>query len=212
MRHAEPLLPDRSKRFVGRSDPPLSAAGFEQARRLAGRLRHVRFDAVYSSDLRRALVTAEIIAEAQTGGGEAPRVVRDPRLREIDAGLWEWLTFEEAAARYPQAHAEREGDLIGYRFPGGESYRDLRERVLPAFWEIAALGGADVLIIGHLGVNRVVLCECLGLPLEEAFSIRQDYACVNVVRVEGPAGGAPWIAVLAVNAEGPDAGGLSARR
>lgn len=105
----------------------------------------------------------------------AQRVNIDPRLREIDAGRWEWLTAEEAAARFPADYKERERDLVGFRFPGGESFRDLRERVVPAFVDIVDRGGANILIVAHLGVNRVLLCEFLGLPLEELFSIKQAY-------------------------------------
>jgi len=139
-------------------------------------------------------MTAEIVAGDKTspprgdrrdGTGTDPhgalRVQTDPRLREIDAGLWEWLTFEEAATRFPEQYAERERDLVGYRFPGGESFRDLRERVVPAFLEIVDSGGANILVVAHLGVNRVLLCEFLGLPLEELFSIKQEYGGLSLI-------------------------------
>jgi alpha-ribazole phosphatase len=215
VRHTKPLLPDDRKRFVGRSDPPLSATGFEQAHRLAEQLRPIRFDSIHSSDLQRCLTTAEIIAngaeavdppyehgDAQARPGVALRVRPDARLREIGAGLWEWLTFEEAAARYPEEYAERERDLIGYRFPAGESFRDLRERVVPAFLEIVDEGGPNVLVVAHLGVNRVLLCEFLGLPLESVFSIKQDYGCVNLIKVSTLPDGTRRVEVLATDLAG----------
>jgi broad specificity phosphatase PhoE len=186
IRHTEPTVPDDRPRFLGQADPPLSASGMEHARRLADYLRDVPFDAVYSSDLERSMTMAALIA----GPGSVP-IRPDRRLREINTGLWEGLTFEEVQSRYPLEYGERERDLVGYRFPGGESFCDLLERVVPAFLEIlddsfergGREGGGTVLVSGHRGVNRVVLCEALGLPLERLFSIKQDYGCANVIRV-----------------------------
>jgi alpha-ribazole phosphatase len=179
-------VPDDRPRFLGQADPPLSASGREHARSLAEVLRDVSFDAVYGSDLKRSVTMAQLIA-----GPSSVPIRPDRRLREIDTGLWEGLTFEEVRSRYPLEYGERERDLIGYRFPGGESFRDLRERVIPVFLEIldespgrgGREGGGTVLVSGHRGVNRVVLCEALGLPLERLFSIKQDYGWANVIRV-----------------------------
>lgn len=205
VRHAEPAVPP-GRRFLGQADPPLGPKGEEQARRLADRLARLlaeggtgdstgtgapgiprtpgatRFDAVYTSDLRRCLQTAEIVV----GSSEVP-VFPLPRLREIDTGLWEDLTFEEAARRYPAEYAAREKDLIGYPFPGGESFRDLQARVVPAFLDLVAeslaAGRRTLLLVGHRGPNRVLLCHLLGLPLEALFSIGQDYCALTILEI-----------------------------
>lgn len=176
---------DSRPRLIGQADPPLSALGAEQAKQLANRLGVTRFDALYSSDLKRCRMTTEILS--RTIGVD---LRLDPRLREIDTGLWEGLAFEEVRERYPREYAEREQDLVGYRFPGGESFRDLRQRVVPAFFEIADRGGETILVCAHKGVNRVLLCELLGLPLTELFSLRQDYGCVNLVEISRSPSGA----------------------
>jgi alpha-ribazole phosphatase len=185
VRHTQPALPDERWRFVGRSDPPLSPLGIEQARRLAASLSAARFDHLYSSDLQRCLLTAEIIAGAAArpaGKGGVP-VLPDARLREIDAGLWEGLTREEAAERYPAEYEARERDPVHCRFPGGESFDQVRDRVVPAFFELAARGGEKILMVTHKGVIRVLLCEALGLPIDRLFSLRQDYGSVNVLEL-----------------------------
>jgi broad specificity phosphatase PhoE len=148
-------------------------------------LREVRFDTAHSSDLRRCLETAGIIASAGARPVEAKgalRICAHEELREIDAGLWEGLTFEEARERYPREWAERERDLVGYRFPGGESFRGLRGRVLPVFARIAKGGGKNVLVVTHRGPMRVILCESLGLPLERVFSLAVDYGSVEILK------------------------------
>lgn len=127
------------------------------------------------------------------------QVQPDIHLREIDTGRWEGLSSEEAKERYPEKYAERERDLVGYRFPGGESYRDLSEEVIPVFERILDAATGDILVVAHKGVNRVILAHCLDLPLGELFSIPQDYGRVSLIRASvGPDGNrrfevtAPW--------------------
>ena len=91
---------NREGRWQGWADPPLNETGREQARALREQLRETPFDAVYSSDLRRAHETAEIVA--------APHgvpVIADEGLREIDVGSWSGLTRAEQEARFPGASA-----------------------------------------------------------------------------------------------------------
>jgi broad specificity phosphatase PhoE len=178
LRHARPVLPDDQKRYLGHSDPPLSAEGLEQARALADSLWFVPFTSAYSSDLRRARRTAEMIL-----AGIGLPVHVDVHLREIDAGRWEGLTAEEARERSPQEADERDQRPIDFRFPGGESYRDLSDEVVPVFERILSEATGDVLVVAHKGVNRVILCHCLGWPLEKLYEIPQDYGCVNTVSV-----------------------------
>ncbi len=201
MRHTEPASAEGQWRFLGRADPQLSPAGVEHAHRLARALGPVHFDSIYSSDLTRCLQTAQIIA----GSGGPPHAERDvpvqpdARFREIDVGLWEGLTRAEAAERYPKEYERRERDVVASPFPGGESFADVRERALPAFYDMVAHSGDSVLIVAHKGVNRVLLCEFLGLPLDQLFSLRQDYGCVNIVRASRHADGP-----LSIEAVEPD--------
>lgn len=158
-----------------------SAAAAESAES-AGSPSAARFDVAYSSDLRRCLQTAEILV-----GSTGTPLIPLPRLREIDTGLWQNLTFAEAARLHPAEYAARERDVIGYRFPGGESFRDLQARVVPVFLELVnesfAAGRENLLVVGHKGPNRVLLCHLLGLPLEVLFSIEQDYCALTILEI-----------------------------
>jgi alpha-ribazole phosphatase len=191
IRHTEPVLPDDEPRFLGQSDQPLSTFGHEHAYLLAERLGHVPFDAVYSSDLKRCLMTAEILAAAR---GIGVRV--DERFREIDTGLWSGLSFKEARKLYPREYAERERDLVGCRFPGGESFRDVRDRVVPAFMEIVDGVEECVLVCSHKGTNRVLLSEFQGLPPAGLFSIQQEYGCVYLIKAVQTPSGKPYIEAI----------------
>jgi broad specificity phosphatase PhoE len=196
-RHAESSA-QTDRRFVGQADPPLNAVGREQAKALAHTLMGLTggacFDAVHSSDLLRCLQTAQIIAAECRGS-----VRTHTWLREIDVGLWEGLTWDEARRGYPAKHARREKDLVGEPFPRGESFGDLRARVMPAFLrlldEALAAGTRRMLVVGHKGVNRVILAYSLGLPLDDLFTVEQEYCAVTVLRVTSDAGGGRRVTV-----------------
>lgn len=189
VRHAEPLLPDHVWRFIGaRSNPPLSPDGIAQAQELTARFEHVRLSVVWSSGLARSLQTAEIAAGLPAG---AIRI--EPRLREVDLGLWDGLSGPEIQERYPREYAERESDLVEFRFPEGESFRELQKRAVAGFTDLVKTSlqaGADhTLAVAHKSANRVILCHFLGLPLHQMFTIKQEYCAVTVLRAALDDGG-----------------------
>jgi broad specificity phosphatase PhoE len=140
---------NREGRWQGWADPPLNDTGRAQARQLAEELRAVPFDAVYSSDLRRAHETAVILAEPH-----AVPVVTDAGLREIDVGSWSGLTRREIAERFPD----------GTR-PDGESHEEHGARVRAAVVRIArAHLGARILVVGHGGTIRAIHDVISDLP------------------------------------------------
>jgi probable phosphoglycerate mutase len=173
------LLSDHAEDcFLGAADAPMSPAGEAQIRELTDRLRpRVTLDAIYCSDLSRSRRTAELLA-----CGSAIPIRVSPALREIDMGDWQGLSRREVAQRLPDEYAARGRDIVNFRPPGGESFADLAARVLP-WWRGVIDGGEPqvVAIGGHAGVNRVVLCHLLGMPLANLFRIAQRPACVNVV-------------------------------
>jgi broad specificity phosphatase PhoE len=177
MRHAE--ADTNGKRFVGQWDVPLTPRGVAQAREWAERLSAVAFTAVFSSDLKRAADTAAILAGARTVEAVAT-------LREIRLGRWEGRLMSDVRRRNPQAWEERGRRIDVFRPPGGESFADLRNRVVPAFEHLIDHVSEPVLIVSHAGVNRVLLCHLLGMPLAHLFRLGQDVAALNLIdRKEG---------------------------
>jgi probable phosphoglycerate mutase len=125
---------NRDRRWQGHADPPLNDAGRAQAQELAGSLGGEGLEAIYSSDLRRAYETAEIV-----GAALGLPVTSDPDLREIDVGSWSGLT-----------RAQLEG-----RIWDGETREAHAERVLRAARRIARLHpDGRVLIVTHGGSLR----------------------------------------------------------
>jgi probable phosphoglycerate mutase len=132
---------NRVGRWQGWADPPLNELGRAQARDLAAQLADVPFDAVYSSDLRRAQETAVIVAAPHGVPVEV-----DPELREIDVGSWSGLTKDEIRDRFPD----------GSR-PDGETHEQHSARVRDAVIRIARANiGRTILLVSHGGTFRAV--------------------------------------------------------
>jgi len=179
LRHGA-LAADSARHFVGQIDLPLAVEGVRQARALARALGACAIDAIYCSDLLRARQTAEIIARKT----HAPVEVAH-ELREIALGDWEGLSRREIAERFPAEFAARGRDFENYRPPGGESFATCRQRALAAWEEIIHCGSERLVVVGHAGVNRLLLCDLLGMPSAKLFHLGQDYGCVNIVEIDG---------------------------
>jgi probable phosphoglycerate mutase len=179
---------NRAQRYQGQRDIPLNALGREQAvgngRTLAGALgqKAAALDYV-SSPLSRA---QETMALMRTEIGLPPEDYRiDDRLREIHYGHWEGELWAELAAKDPQGFAAREADRWGWRPTGGESYRDLSERVAEWLGEIER----DMVVAAHGGVMRVLRGLSLGLAPAAIFAL--DVPQDKVLVVE--AGRTRWL-------------------
>ena len=140
--------------WQGHGDAGLSELGFEQAAAAAARLESERFDRVVSSDLHRAMQTAEALGRP---------VETDAAFREVDLGRWEGLTRDQVHARWPEEVAAlRAGADIAVG--GGESWGELEVRVrggLEALVE-ATPAGSNILLVAHGGVGITLFASLLG--------------------------------------------------
>ena len=178
VRHAETDW-NKEKRYQGGKDIPLSNTGIEQARQLARRLKKVKFDVVYSSPLQRARQTAELLSR-----DNSPPIILEPAFREISHGLWEGLRVDEIMERFPKEFRLWKEKPHQVKMPQGESLHDLWKRVVPRFLELVAqTQGERILIIGHGGVNRVILMYCLKMELKDYWKLIQNSTCVNLIEM-----------------------------
>ncbi len=176
MRHGE-VQNSGEKRFNGHIDIDITDKGVDQMHRLAELLAKERVSVVYSSDLIRSVRGARIISERI--GLEFKAM---PELRERSVGAWEGLTAEEIGKRFPEEYAAWRADLLGYRPQGGESVHDVRERVLPVYRGIVAgHQGAEIAMLLHGGVNRIVLADAVGLDLRFLFRMEQSFGAMNII-------------------------------
>jgi broad specificity phosphatase PhoE len=153
------------KRAQGQADIALTDVGKRQAQHLVRVLEDYEFDAVYSSDLSRAVDTARPLAEARDLDVEL-----DPNLREIDQGEWTGLTTDEIRERWP----DRWGPARHYSArPGGESPDEVRERGLDAMRRIVEKHPEGcVVLVSHGGTIRWILAEAMGYDDRESAGLR----------------------------------------
>jgi alpha-ribazole phosphatase len=164
-------------RAYGALDVPLSARGVRQAEQLASSLEALPLEAVYSSPLRRALETAGPVARRH---GLEP--IATEALRELDFGEVEGLLYEEVEANRPELFSSWMREPTRTTFPGGESFADLRARVLPAVEQIrTAHAGRAVAVVSHGGVIRTILADALALAEDAVFRLDQSCGGVSVV-------------------------------
>lgn len=164
------------KRFIGQIDLPMNEQGIDQAKRLRQELSCVRLSQIFCSDLQRCRQTAEIIASKHN---LEPTIC--PELREIHLGDWEGRYFEEIRRRFPAEFIQRGKDIANFCPPGGESFSMCSQRVLAKLTELLEKTTGNILVVGHAGVNRLILCHVLGMPMENIFRISQDYGCLNLI-------------------------------
>ncbi len=164
-------------RYNGQTDVALTDLGVEQYHCLKERLADRPLSACYTSDLIRCVTGAEIIC-----GQYGIEPVRRSELRELNIGVWEGLTWHEIQSNWPEEWQARLADLVNYRVPQGENLLDVETRVMPVIHEVVERHrGQEVLVVGHGGVNRIVLLNAIGAPLAGMFNIEQNYGCHNII-------------------------------
>ena len=146
-------------KYQGHTDVPLNETGRHQAVRAAAYLlRQENVEALYGSDLMRAQETAEIIGRCLD-----LTVKIDARLREINFGVWEGLTFSEVYRDYREEFEAWFSHTEEFKVPGGESFQELLNRSLQVLGEIAARHAGTVVVATHGGIIMALLYH-LNLP------------------------------------------------
>ena len=176
LRHGEIQGADGEKRFIGQTDVLLSERGRHQAIWWRQRLADVSLARILSSDLGRCTETAKIIADRRGVAVEALS-----GLREILLGRWEGMSFRRVKERWPSAFQRRGLNLARFRPPDGESFKDLQQRVIRCFEDVINQAAFPILIVAHAGVNRMILCHVLKIPIESMFCIAQHYGGMNII-------------------------------
>jgi probable phosphoglycerate mutase len=174
-------------RAQGHADVPLNALGHAQASAVARELALLAPVRLWSSDLVRAVQTAEHLAAA-TG---LP-VEKDARLREYDVGERSGLTMPEFAAEFPERYAAWLADTEQHLVPGEETTEQVRARVVPALTGfLSALEpGQTGIVVLHGGCLKVGLMELLGWPWHLSGSLRGlDNCGYCMVSESGKTGG-----------------------
>ena len=178
IRHGETAW-NKVGRLQGTSNVLLSPEGIRQAKLLAQHAPFHSVDAIYSSDLSRAVTTAEILAEKFN----LP-VIQERGFRETNFGDWEGKLFTELMVVDGFEKFFTQPDRV--HPPNGETFLECQARVLTSLEEIVADSpGQSVVIVSHGAVIRLMLCAALELPIRKMWAINQVNMAVNIIRVDG---------------------------
>ncbi|MCL6560770.1 MAG: alpha-ribazole phosphatase [Firmicutes bacterium] len=164
-------------KFQGQTDVPLSDRGREQAELLGRRLAGEKFQGFYSSDLKRALETAKIIASPHR-----QEIKTVPQLRELNFGSWEGLTVQEIKESFGEELKRWWESPLTTRIPGGETLAEMVERNVTALKKIVERHqGENVAVVSHGGSIRSIVASVLGIDLNKYWRLRLDNACLNII-------------------------------
>jgi len=176
VRHGETELKS-SERLWGRTDVKLDTLGLKQAEKVCERLAEEKIDVIYSSSLKRALVTAEIIASRHR-----LNVISCAELREFNYGKIEGLTHKEISQLYPEFYKSMIQKNANLRFPGGESVYQLNNRVSQFLDRLNKhTPEQTILIVAHFGLLRVLLCRLFGIGIKRRWQFHLDLASLSVL-------------------------------
>ncbi len=168
-------------RAQGRSDPDLSPKGYAQSLVLLERLKDRPISAIYTSTLRRSILTAMPIAEHF-----GLPIRQQSELDEIALGIMEGVEFENIDERVRAEWERFRENRLTYRIPGAENYADVSNRVKPFKERILRdHEEQEILVVAHRGVNRMLVGLLMEMTLEEAVNIEQANDCLYLIQRDG---------------------------
>ncbi len=173
----------------GRTDVSLSDKGREQTRTLSSTLSSVPISSIYSSPLSRAFETAQILSAPH---GIVPEI--DDGLAEISFGDWEGKSHEILRKEAPEQYKKWIANPKEMLVPRAERLNDAQSRVMRSFERIVKKNeGKVTIIVGHGGINRILLLTILQADLDAFWRLRQDTTCLNLIEFSD---GAPRISLI----------------
>ncbi|MBC8276185.1 MAG: histidine phosphatase family protein [Chloroflexi bacterium] len=172
---------NRVERFRGRADIELDEVGMKQAEATAGRIAEWQVWAIYSSPLRRALTTAEVLARRFD-----LEVKSLPGIIDIDYGEWQGLSPDEAAAKDSALYSRWLKSPHKAKFPGGESLAGIRKRAASAVDTLITRHPRETIaFVSHKVVCQILILSLLGVDNSHFWQIAQDVCAVNLFEVRG---------------------------
>ena len=165
--------------FRGRIDIELNETGRKQGELLAEYLSRLKLEAIYSSPLKRAVTTAEMIANYHKLGVESVAGLID-----FNYGEWQGLPHQEVKDKYKELYVKWVNSPDQVKIPGGESLDDIRERAVGVVNNTVARHGGTVALVSHRVVNKVLICALLGLDNSHFWNIKQDTCGITTFTYE----------------------------
>jgi len=160
---------NRESVFRGQADIALNGRGLKQAWLLAKYLGNAHLTAIYSSPLKRALKTAEIVANYH-----GTKVEEAVQLTDMNYGVWQGLLQHKVKEQYSELYDQWLKSPHLVKIPQGETLQDIRERAYGLILQIAEKHGGVVAVVSHRVVNKVLICALLGLDTSHFWNVKLD--------------------------------------
>jgi len=145
--------------------------------------------AIYTSTLKRSILTAKPIAEHL-----GLSIRKQPELDEIALGIMEGVRFDDIDERKRAEWERFRENRLTYHIPGAENYTDVANRVRPLKERILQdHKGQEILIVAHRGVNRMLIGLLLEYSLEEALEVEQTNECLYLIQRDGETKVCYWL-------------------
>ena len=168
-------------RIQGRSDPGLSPEGCAQSRALLEQLEGRAISTIYTSTLKRSILTAQPIANHL-----GLPLQEQPELDEIAFGILEGKQFLDSDGEVRREWERFKENRFTYRIPGGENYTDVMNRIRPfAETMLQNHRGEEILIVGHRVVNQMLIGLLMDCPPEAMLAMQQSNGCFYLVQKNG---------------------------
>lgn len=176
VRHGETEW-NKNGKVQGRTDIELSSEGIMQAKLLAERLMTEDINVIYSSSLKRAHRTAEIIAEYKQC-----EVIESDMIHEICFGPWEGMAINEIKDKYSEHFRVYREDPVNFELPGAETFIDLTTRTYNAIIDIVNRHkGSNILLVSHGVAIKAAIIKILGMDIADYKGFRIDNASVSIL-------------------------------
>ena len=166
-------------KYCGYSDPPLNEEGMQQVEKLKTRLEGLEVDVLFSSDLQRAIETAQIALPNKL-------IKQVEKLREYNFGVFEGLTYEEIMEDHADIYTAWIGDPSKKAIPQGDCFKSFSNRIREGLDSILLKNrGKTVALVTHSGPIRLILSDVLKYGTDKFWKINQDNAALNIINYNG---------------------------
>jgi len=163
------------RKYCGHENVALNATGIEQAKYLRSKLKNIKIDMLFSSDLKRAFQTAKIAFPKRI-------ILKRRGLREINFGQFSGLTFEEANKSYPKIYSTWLNNPIKAKIPNGENFSDFAERIERCFKAVLRQNSKKtVVLVSHGGPIRIIILKILQKSLDKFWDIEVNTGAINII-------------------------------
>ncbi len=167
--------------YIGITDCPLSEEGRKQMQKDGKWLKNTKVKWIASSDLTRAIRSAEALSEASG----IPYVLKTEAFREINLGRWEGKKIADIRSQFPEAYEQRGKQMGSYRIEGGETFEEAADRAMQLLLFLIHAHRDDFAIVMHSGVIRAMICRIRGISLDSIMEMMIPEAGITVLGWDG---------------------------